>query len=766
LINIRMSLFYSKTVKIVFAFLSFLFLLPRADAFSQDNENAKSGAELEAITVNGERQATWKKKNIQEISRQTMTSVDLKEVPASFGDSISALTALPGIIRTAGGIFGPLIIRGADEKTNRYFIDDIPIDSPLHFGGLHSVINTNLMRDIDVYASAFPAEFGSATSAIINISTQDKVDEFSGYADISLLSVAATAMTPILKDQSGNISLDDASHKALKKDAENIGYVIVSGRYGLLDLAIKAADALSGEDTNFSPAYWDMQIKTKYKLNEINSTTLLYFGHKDKFRYKEKSVVEEGDDPLFSDAKFNSDVTSHNLGLYLDSKLSRDFSNRLLVYGSMPDTHYYFNFAAEGAASWTKDISSHYKPWVYSVKDKFKKSYLSGDAEFRGALEYTYYHFTAKGKNIIPVGVSDSFNPSDEDSFRVYELNEKITNHLLAGYAENKYFYNGLTSVLGVRSEHLDRTGQTTFDPRLMLTYEFTNGLTLSAAGGHYSYFFQTNPNYFNSNPDISKMNNHVTTEKAWHMSVGAQKEINLYTIKVEGFNNYFYDQLQIYPHNEADGTYSLGLNSGEARTHGFEIMLRKDTKENQNGLFGWVSYTFTRSQVKTGLPTTSGYAGVASNPVGDVFGDRWMTSGYEQSHCLKLTGGYKLGRHTFSGRFQYYSGFPYTPYIGAGYDANYHVLTGKDRYYPVTGERNSEKFPSNYTFDFRYTKTVNRSWGQLAWYVEQINVLNKKAKDTQKWYYDRDYQAGSNPKITVEDGFAGLVNFGIEIKF
>ena len=33
----------------------------------------------------------------------------MKEVPGSFGDSISALTSLPGIIRGFGGFFGPLV---------------------------------------------------------------------------------------------------------------------------------------------------------------------------------------------------------------------------------------------------------------------------------------------------------------------------------------------------------------------------------------------------------------------------------------------------------------------------------------------------------------------------------------------------------------------------------------------------------------------------------------------------------------------------------
>ena len=120
-----------------------------------------------AITIKGER-------DIQKTSRYTMTVKELKEVPASFGDSISALTSLPNVTRT-DGFFGPLVIRGSDPNYNGYFIDGIPIYSPYHFGGLHSVINNNLMSEIDLYSSAFPAHFGYAQGAVININTVDDV---------------------------------------------------------------------------------------------------------------------------------------------------------------------------------------------------------------------------------------------------------------------------------------------------------------------------------------------------------------------------------------------------------------------------------------------------------------------------------------------------------------------------------------------------------------------------------------------------------------
>ena len=723
--------------------------------------------ELPPIVIMGSKDPGWKKKDIQSLSRQTLTVENLKEVPASFGDSINALTSLPGIIRTSGGIFGPLVIRGADMATNNYFIDDIPIYNPLHFGGLHSVINTNLIKDIDVYASAFPAEFHSATSAVINISTTDEVDEFSGYVDISMLSLAALVKTPILLNSDEGLFLEGPSGTSSGNDAEQVGYVIASGRYGYIYLAAKAAELFSDEEYDYVPEYWDYQFKIKYDLNDANSLTLLLFGKNDFIDLLvDEDLLEEGDDPLFEDAQIRSDVFTYSQGLYFDSKISDALSNRFLIYSSIQDTHSYANFSSEGTAGWARNLDTHYIPWIAGVKDKIKLKYMSGQAELRGALEYTYYHFRAKGKTILPTGIIDVFDPADENQFYAYYINDTYVNHLIGGYVENEFTYGGLKVVPGIRSEHLARTSQTTFDPRLMLSYRFKNNITLSAAGGHYSYFFQTNPFYFNGNPDLAEIEKYVEPEKAWHLSVGGQIEYSWYTFKTEFFSNYFYDKPEPYPHYEADGTYIQGMSSGKLKTHGFELMLRKDSIEDQDGSFGWVSYTYTRSREKSGLPTTTGYGGVATNPVGDVFGDKWTTSSYEQRHNVKLVGGYRWRDYILSGRLQYYSGFPYTPYIAGMYDTNYFNLTGEDRYYPVTGERNSSKFPDFFTLDFRFTQSISIPGVHLSWYVEQINVFMQKAENVQKWYYDRPYAQGGNPIITDDDGLSFLISFGVEARF
>jgi hypothetical protein len=723
------------------------------------NDDPEKLPALKPLVIRGTRARDRKKPEIQSISRQTMTAEDMKEVPASFGDSVSALTSLPGIVREGGGIFGDLVIRGADPLGNKYYVDDIPLFDPLHFGGIHSVINTNIIKDIDVYSSAFPAEFGSATSSVINISTVDRVNDYGGFFDISLLSVNTFLKAPILKDSNNNfvlnrpITWDD-------NDIQNAGYIIASGRYGYLGLALKASDKITGEDTPISPEYWDYQFKMKYNFSTVHSATILLFGFKDFIRMlNTKDVQETGDDPYMLNAKMRYERISHNQGLYFDSKFSNDFNNRILLFGSLTDINEYYDIPATGAASWAKDLGLHTKPWIFGAKDKFKVKWLDSHAELNGSAEYTYYYFTAKGNSIINKGMSPVFDPGDENAFQRYNLDEKIVNHVYGGFIENKFMFSGLTVTPGVRSDHLVRTGETTFDPRAMASYKFATDTTIAAAGGHYSYFTQVNPYIFDENTDVSGMGKKLKSEKAWHASVSIEQEIGSYSFKLEGFRNYYYDEPMGYPHTEADGTFVQGLCSGKEKTRGFEIMLRKDSEESSNGLFGWMSYTYTRAKFKSGLPTTEDYDGVNQGYIGDEYGDRWVTSDYEQRHNFKLVAGYRLNKHILSGRFQYGSGFPYTPIVN-----NEPPVNG--RYVPVTGYRNSKNFPSYYSLDLRYTHKTNYSWGNLSWYIEVINITAQKQINTQKWYWDRPYAEGNNPKNKSEDTLSFIPNLGVEIKF
>ncbi len=767
----------------------------QGDSLAQD-ENI----ELRKVVIKGQKDGR-KKKDIQEISRHTMTAEELKHVPASFGDAITALTALPGIMKEGGFIFGNLIIRGADVTTNNYYLDDMPIYEPMHFGGLHSVINTNFIDEIDIFASSFPANYGFATSGVINITSVDDIKEFGGFSDIGIISVSSMIQTPILKDKNGDFIYDPISIPGVNAENENAGYFIASGRFAFLKLAVELAEFIqrTEDDTStFDFRYWDYQAKAKYYLNKANSVTLLFIGSNDFFTFNAEAETmnddEEGEvDPIFQNAriKFRYEYLSHNQAIYYDFKPSKKIKNKLFFYSNLNERTFKFATDAVGAAAWLRDFNNRSRPWIFAVHDKAELKWLMGHATLRLGVGHTFYRFGTKTKIVIPLVPVNEFDINNPNHVFTYEINEIIKNHVTSGYIENKFSIFGFSTLLGVRSDYLKRTKEVTLDPRIIVSYKFSTDTTVSAAGGKYSYFFQTNPFIYNQTPDWCKLGKEFPSEKAIHRTIGVEQEFNNdLSVKLEGFYNNFYDKPIQYAHyREVGGPQIPALSTRKLRTYGFEILLKKDIKQGQDGFFGWLSYTYTQSKEKSGLPTEDGYLGLEvvdddGNPIpvnyaGDTWGDRWVNSDFDLRHTLKLVAGYTYARHTFSGKLQVYAWNRYTPITGHIEDEDYALDDpDKNRYTPIYGKRNSSHNPPTYQLDLRYSYKINYSWGFISWYIEALyvkwfdRVLDEFDIDLDQtyevWDYERPYEPGVNPRVVKEEEspLSFLPNFGVEIRF
>jgi hypothetical protein len=685
------------------------------------------------ITIRGER-------DIQKISRQTMSAKEIKEVPASFGDSVSALTSLPGINRAGGSFFGPLVIRGADSSFNGYFIDDIPLYKPMHFGGIHSVINSNMMSEIDVYSSAFPAQFGNSQAAVININTDDKCDRLSGYTNIGLISADAFIKTPITK------TVFDGE----KMKEENTGYIMTSGRYGYLTLFIPFFyEHIYHKSLDYLPQYWDYQFKANYKVNDHHSFTFLAFGNRDYIDISMKSSwIDPEDDPAMKGFSYYQNDQAHSAGLYYTYKLNDQFTNTLMTYGSFNRSDLWYNIPSTTAA-WTKDLGTKTTPYIFGVKDKVKLEWWKSHSEFRGGLEANYYYFKTSGKQFLP-GKSD-MDLNDPDSVNIEILGETIKNQTLTSYAENKFTFGWFTFVPGIHSEHLNLTHETTFDPRGMISVAFPTGTTIAAAGGRYSAFVQTNPVFFTQFPKVASYD-YLKAQHSIHRSVSAEQKISELTLKIEGFDNYFYDiamQDDYYVGTE----HRLARNCGKLKTYGAEFMI-KYNNENEQGLFGWLSYTYNRSKIIT-------------HQIGDgyTYTDVWFNSYYEMPHVAKLVAGYTIGNHTLSTKFQFTSQAPYTKIVGSYYDSDYYNKNGVDRNVPIYGKPNTARLDPWWQLDVRYSYKTSYKWGYVQWYIEAIGALHSTEKQY-KWDYRYSYET-KKPRIVTPDGGLSLIpNFGVETKF
>lgn len=701
-------------------------------------------------------------RDIQKLGRSTLTVEQLKEAPATLGDALSALATLPGVIRP-GGFFGPLIIRGAGDKANRYFIDDIPVPNPQHFGGLQSIISNDLMREVDLYASAFPAQFGGAVGAIIDIQTIDEVKNFGGVIDVSLISSNFLIKNKWGESSDGDLKIQEANQDGstgeippTKKNAAT-GYWIASGRIGYLSLMVPPIyKFITGKTLDRLPEYYDYQLKGKVFLDDAgkHSLSALFFGSYDTMRFvrnlneEEKAKKrEEGSDPMLSNFSLSNDVSSHSQGLYYDFHASPTLENRLVLYNTL--TYSYF-YADLGLGSFFSPINLNIRPNIFGLKDKVKWDW-SSFATLRAAAEYNLYYFQSTGRTQQQTGALSATGMPDIGNSALYvsvPVNVHEMNSLVAGYVENKFQWGGLRFVPGLRSDFLTLSRIATLDPRALLSYTFPSETTISAAAGQYQSHPQINTFYFNgvfnNVAQISAAAN-LQPERARHSTLGLEQKMNAWIVKLEGFANTFDRLVESY----ASSAGAVFKNTGEMRTQGVEVFVRKDREDKEREFFGWMSYTFTRAEDKS-------------------FG-RWGRFEYEQPHSIKLVAGYRWGAHTLAAQVQVYSGFPYTNIVNSVCTGGvYTCATPNDtRYSPIySANAYGARFPISHRLDLRYTHKSAFSWGYFSWYIEIINVYNYVAANQQKWNYNQPYSA-TNPKIIVPEGAITIIPYvGLEWRF
>jgi len=101
------------------------------------------------IVVEGERPP-------REVTRRTIERREVDRIPGTSGDALRSLESLPGVARPPP-FSGLLIVRGSAPEDTNYFFDGSMIPLAYHFGGLTSVIPTELRERIDFYPDNFSA---------------------------------------------------------------------------------------------------------------------------------------------------------------------------------------------------------------------------------------------------------------------------------------------------------------------------------------------------------------------------------------------------------------------------------------------------------------------------------------------------------------------------------------------------------------------------------------------------------------------------------
>jgi TonB family protein len=211
----------------------------------------------------------------REVTRRTLDQRELSKIPGTSGDAIRAIENLPGVARPPG-LAGLLIIRGSAPQDTQIFADGTNIPIIYHFGGLRSVIPTEVLDRVDFYPGNFSAQYGRAMGGIVDVGVRNPRSDgkFAGVTQVDLLDARVVAEGPI-----GNTGWN----------------FTVAGRRSWVDVWLKPVLEASGAGVTTAPVYYDYQAMVSREFSPRSSFRLLFMGSDDRLEVVVRNV--SGGDP-------------------------------------------------------------------------------------------------------------------------------------------------------------------------------------------------------------------------------------------------------------------------------------------------------------------------------------------------------------------------------------------------------------------------------------------------------------------------------------
>ncbi|MBE7413581.1 MAG: TonB-dependent receptor plug domain-containing protein [Leptospiraceae bacterium] len=725
-----------------------------------------------AIQVQGDKEKTV-------VSRYKVRYDEIQRMPGTFGEPLKGLETLPGITPNPG--VGPgansLIVRGADPDWNTYLYDDLPILYPFHWDGLTSVIHGNLIKSIDLYTGAFPANYNNALGGVIEIETVDKVEKKTGSAKMSLWNANAMYQTPIFDGK---------------------GYLAVATQVGYLDKTI-GASGLVPEGIRL-PRFTDSQVKFVYNINPENQLSFTFLHAKDDFAASIEA--KSSDDPTssmqaLSGAKISAGQGFRTMGLRHIWTPGTKFTNRFTLINFEPFIDTNFSFGQY------KSLLTAKVPYTGVRQDATWDAMKILKVEF--GTEARVVSANAGGEGLR---VKDPTNPSPNPydttnpAFEKMPLNVRRHTQYYNSYLTFKFKLGNFEFTPGARYDYIYAVKQGALGPRATISYKFDNigkGLTLFGGSGEYARFSYFSPAY---NKDSGNLD--IGFEKARKSSVGAEQQLTSeWLVKAEVFKNEFYNIIIDDPYisdpigmNPDKGQWLTKpvvrnrprnySNSGDGWSHGYELLIKKTNKQGSRDWFGWISYTWTQSFRNNNLyqqyeGENTVYTADEKRLLASVYKNSKETiASFDRTHVINIIYGWRVSEDwQVGGRWTYLTQRPIDPVVGddggqfANPANNQIFWNPKFSNNPYSAEyKNSRRLKPYHRLDIRIDKFYNYEWGYLSIYFEIINLYIRKNVDGENFDPTRPYSR-TNPSPsptfgTLEVGKTVIpfFNIGMEARF
>lgn len=680
---------------------------------------------LKEVIVSAERVANV---NRVQMGVERLTIRSIKQMPVVFGeaDILKAVLTLPGV-KSVGEASTGFNVRGGSADQNLILFNDATIYNPSHFFGFFSAFNPEIVREVELYKSSIPANFGGRLASVLDVKPREgNKEKITGSAGLGLLTSRLNVEGPIVKN----------------KSSFNFG-----GRTTYSNWLLRLLpDKYDYKDSKAS--FYDINLFTTHTLNENNDIDFTGYFSRDRFN-------------------LNSDTTYGYTNRNLSLKWKHDFNNKLTSAFTIGADHYdYLN------------ESDHNPVNAYKMDFSIEQTNLKGDFNYllnskhKIDLGFSSIYYKLKPGSFQPNGKESQVTPvtvQTEQALETavyladrYDITQKLSFN--PGIRYSVFNYLGPQQV-DVYAPHLpktdaNRTGTVPYkngsfiksyhgpELRATLRYNITKNFSVKAAYNTLRQYIHMLSNTAAISPtDIWKLSDYnIEPQLGDQISFGLYKNfkadsvelsVEVYKKRIKNYLDFKNGAvLVLNDHIETDVFKTKG------KAYGLEVMMKKRVGK----LNGWVSYTYSRILLKMNDPT----AGETVN------NGEYYPANYDKPHDFTLIGNYRIN-HRFSISFNatYSTGRPITVPIGRFYYA------GSER--TLYAERNSYRIPDYFRTDFSMNIEGNHKVHQLthnSWTIGLYNMTGRK--NPYSVYYTSENGVVNGYKLSIFGSIIPFVNYNI----
>ncbi|RME21063.1 MAG: TonB-dependent receptor [Deltaproteobacteria bacterium] len=121
-----------------------------------------------------------------EVTARRLEAGEIRTMPGTGGDIVRAVQTAPGVARTPFGT-GMLLVRGAPPDATGFYLDGLPLPIVFHFGGLATVLSSDLLEEVQFLPGACGVRHGRHLGGVVDLVTAEHLPERSrGHASLDV----------------------------------------------------------------------------------------------------------------------------------------------------------------------------------------------------------------------------------------------------------------------------------------------------------------------------------------------------------------------------------------------------------------------------------------------------------------------------------------------------------------------------------------------------------------------------------------------------